>query len=260
MIPDAMTCPEPKRDDERTAKRLVRLCLGDTEVCLHDDGSQLGMYDLDLRWPDGHVEAMEVTRATSETMRQVAHRLDQQGPVIATEATRNWDVHLTADTTEVALVRSEIDHLLSLVEQAGLTRLRIGRFEARRSAAVARVRELGVQSGWSSECVSGQPGIRLHLPVRWWRQQPELVNRVVEDHAQRNAEKLARSGCDERHLFVLFDLGEMEAWSVIRDGEPPEAPPQLPEAVTTAWVASDRADGSPIVWRVRQTGSWEVLL
>jgi hypothetical protein len=219
------------------------------------------MYDLKLRWPDGHIEAMEVTRATSETMRQVVKRLDRQGPVIATEATRNWYVTLNPDTTDVKRVRSKIDHLLSQVEQAGLTELRIGGFEERRSAAVAAVRELGVQTGTSSECVSGQPRIKLHLPMRWWRQQPELVNSVVEAHAhaQDNVEKLARSGCGERHLFVLFDIGEMEALSVIHDREPPEAPPQLPEAVTTAWVASDRAD-TPIVWRVRRTGSWEVLL
>jgi hypothetical protein len=258
--PDTMTCREPQRPDDQTARQLVRLWRPDIDICLHDDGTQDMLYDLELRWPDGHVGAMEVTCATSATLRHVTFQLDRQGPVIATEATRNWDVHLAADTTDVALVRSKIDYVLSLAEQAGLTRLRTGRFEAGRSAAVARIRELGVDSGWSSECVSGQPRIRLHLPVRWWRQQPELVNKVVEDHAQRNARKLARSGCHERHLFVLFDLGEMEAWSVIRDGEPPEAPPQLPEAVTTAWAASNRADGSPVVWRVHRAGLWEVLL
>jgi hypothetical protein len=76
----------------------VQLCLGDVEVCQHDNGSQDEMYDLQLRWPEGRIESMEVTRATSETMRQVVKRLDREGPVIATEATRNWYVNLSPDS------------------------------------------------------------------------------------------------------------------------------------------------------------------
>ena len=65
--------------------------------------------------------------------------------------------------------------------------------------------------------------------------------------------KLARSGRAERHLFVLLDSGEEVAWSVMLDGEPPEASPQLPEAVTTAWVTTiPVADGDPTVWQSRR--------
>ncbi len=255
-----MTCRDPQRPDERTAKELVQLCLGGVEVCLHDDGTEPMMHDLDLRWSDGRVEAMEVTRATSAPMRHVAHQLDQQGPVLARESTRNWNVWLASGATDVGLVRAQIDHLLSLVEQAGITRF--GAREARTSVAPARVcRQLGITYGWSSEpAAGGQPKIVLNLPTHAWFQQPEAVNAVVEDHAERNATKLARSGRQERHLFVLFDLGEVEAWSVLRDGEPPEAPPRLPEPVTTAWAAGHRPDGTPIVWRVHRPGRWEVLL
>jgi hypothetical protein len=61
----------------------------------------------------------------------------------------------------------------------------------------------------------GRPGLLVDLldgrasgamPVRGWWQQSEAVNAVVEDHAARNAEKLARSGKSERHLFVLMTL------------------------------------------------------
>jgi len=34
--------------------RVLRFCLPEVEVCLHDDGSRPGMYDLRLRWPEGH--------------------------------------------------------------------------------------------------------------------------------------------------------------------------------------------------------------
>jgi hypothetical protein len=121
-------------------------------------------------------------------------------------------------------------------------------------------RRLGVDSAYSYPPRGGQPQIRLELPVRAWWQQPEAVNAVVEDHASRNAEKLARSGRAERHLFVLFDSGEAQAWSVMLDGEPPETSPQLPREVTTAWVTTRRADGNSTVWRVQRAGRWEVLL
>jgi hypothetical protein len=253
-----MTCREPQRPDDQTVKQLVQLCLPEVEVCLHDDGSELMMYDLDLRWPDGRVEALEVTKATSASLRRLLARLRRQGTITATECARSWVVPLADYDTDVRAVRARIDHLLGLVEQAGFTNF--GEREERRSVAVARVRRLGVNAAYSFPPRGGPPRIMLEVPVRAWWQQPEAVNAVVEVHAARNAEKLARSGRAERHLFVLFDSGEAEAWSVMLDGEPPEASPQLPEAATTAWVTTHRADGNPAVWRVRRGGRWEVLL
>jgi hypothetical protein len=232
-----MACRDTQRPDDQTAKQLVQSCLPEVEVCLHDDGSEPMMYDLDLRWPDGRIEALEVTKATSTSMRHLHARLRRQGMIAAAECARSWMAFLAAYDTDVAAVRARIDHLLSLVEQTGLTSF--GEREERRSVAVARVRRLGVDAAYSYPPTGdGQPRIRLELPVRAWWQQSEAVNAVVEDHAARNAGKLARSGRAERHLFVLFDSGEAEAWSVMLDGGPPDASPQLPEAVTTAWVTT----------------------
>jgi hypothetical protein len=255
-----MACRDPQGCDDQTAKQLLQLCLPDVEVCLHDDNSENMMYDLDLRWPDGRVEAVEVTRATSEPMRKLHSRIARRGRRFdAVESTRSWVVRLAVYNTDVAAVRARIDHLLGLVEQAGLTEFAEG--EALCSVAVTRVRRLGVDAAYSFPPRDGRPRIRLDLPGRVWWEQPEAVNAVVEDHAVRNAEKLARSGRAERHLFVLLDSGEEVAWSVMLDDEPPEAPPQLPEAVTTAWVTTTRADGNPTVWRVdRRADRWEVLL
>jgi len=60
--------------------------------------------------------------------------------------------------------------------------------------------------------------------------------------------------------FMLVAPGSMESWSGLIEREPPEAVPQLPEAVTTAWAADYRSDGRPVVWRARRPGRWEVLL
>ncbi|HXQ56966.1 MAG TPA: hypothetical protein VOA19_14350 [Actinomycetes bacterium] len=63
----------------------MQVCLPEVEVCLHDDGSEPMMYDLDLRWPDGRIEALEVTRATSASLRRLLHRLGRQGTIAGTE-------------------------------------------------------------------------------------------------------------------------------------------------------------------------------
>jgi hypothetical protein len=253
-----MTCREPNRPDEQTAKQLLLRCLPEVQVCLIDDNSRPMLYDLDLRWPDGRVEALEVTRATSASLRHLVHRLRRQGgTVAATQCARTWVVPLV-DGADVAAVRARIDQLLGLVERAGLTRF--GERDERRSVAVARVRRLGVDSAYSHQPKSRQPKIMLELPVRTWWQQSQAVNAVVEDHAARNAEKLTRSGKPARHLFVLLDSGEAAAWSALLDGDPPKRAPDPPEAVTTAWVTTTRAAGNPAVWRVRRGGCWEVLL
>jgi hypothetical protein len=51
--PAVMACRDPQRPDNQTARQLVQSCLPQVEVCLHDDGSEPMMYDLDLRWPMG---------------------------------------------------------------------------------------------------------------------------------------------------------------------------------------------------------------
>jgi hypothetical protein len=256
-----MTCREPQRPDDRTAKQLVQLCVRDVEVCLHDDGSEPMMYDLDLRWPDGHVESMEVTIAIDDDLLRLDLRLARHGTVIsANESTRDWTPLLASGTTEVRAIKSKADHLLSLAEQAGVTEF--SQRDERGSVAAAQVLGgLGVAHGLSYDPAGKQPKITLvgPAPARSFIQ-PESINEVIEDHARRNEKKLALSGCDQRHLFVLFDFTSPEGWNAfMEERHPPELPPQLPEAITTVWAAFIAWD-RPIVWRVHREGRWEVLL
>jgi hypothetical protein len=117
-----------------------------------------------------------------------------------------------------------------------------------------------VNIAFSREPAQKQPRIKLHGPWHGWWQKPEAVNHAVERHASVNAEKLARSGHEERHLFVLIETISFEASSALVARKPPENPPKLPEAITTAWVAGYGVDEAPVVWRVRRAGRWEVLL
>jgi hypothetical protein len=261
-----MTCREPQRPDDHTAKQLVQLCLPEVEVCLHDDGSEPMMYDLELRWPDGHAGAMEVTIAIDEDLIRLDRRIARQNTTIAAESTRDWQLWLPHGTTDVRAVLDEADHLLSLVERTGITSF--GEGGEHRSAAVARMRRrLSVAYGFSYRPRSQQPRITVIGPApKRFFVQPESINKVVEDHARRNEKKLILSGCDERHLFVLFDFTSPEGWNAFMEQrKPPELAPRLPEAITAVWAAWPMGrtlpiGSSPVVWRMRRVGRWEVLL
>jgi hypothetical protein len=263
-----MACRDPQRPDDQTAKQLLQLCLPQVQVCLQDDGSEPMMYDLDLWWPDGHAEAMEVTIAIDDDLLRLDLRLVRHGSMIpARESTRDWTLGLASGTTEVRAVKGKADHLLSLVERAGVTRF-IARNENESVTAIRMLRRLGVSHGYSFNARREPPKINIVSPgtARHWIQ-PESINKVVEDHARRNEKKLALSGCDERHLFVLFDFTSPEGWNAfVEEGEPPEMPLHLPDAVTTVWAAWPMGRNGPfyasppVVWRVRRGGRWEVLL
>lgn len=174
---------------------------------------------------------------------------------------------MASGTIEVRAVKGNADHLLSLVERAGVTRF-IARDENESVAAIRVLRQLGISHGVSFINARREPPkINIVSPgtARHWIQ-PESINKVVEGHARRNEQKLALSGCNERHLFVLFHFTSPEGWNAfVEQGEPPETPPRLPDAVTTAWAAwpmgrNGPFGSSPVVWRVRRAGRWEVLL
>jgi hypothetical protein len=225
------------------------------------------MYDLDLRWPDGHVEAMEVTIAIDADLLRLGLRLARYGSgILAQESTRDWLLLLTPGTIDVRAITSVADRLLSMAEHAGVTSFS-ERDEREPVAAAWKLRRLGVAHGFSYEPRGTHPRITLvgPAPAQYFIQ-PESINKVVEDHARRNATKLALSGCEERHLLVLFDYTSPEGWHAFQEQrDPPELPPRLPEAITTVWAALPIGrtlpfGSRPVVWRVRRGGRWEMLL
>jgi hypothetical protein len=96
---------------------------------------------------------------------------------------------------------------------------------------------------------------------------PEPAPRAVQEEVERqahqpdNIQKLERSGKAERHLFIWMDALH-PGWREL-GGPPPSIAPNLPEAITTVWVATEDLDEEGTrwrwaVWRADRTG-WEDL-
>jgi hypothetical protein len=93
-----MECRPPRREDERRVKRLLEELFPGLQACSYDDNSRPGMYDLELRWPDGRIEAMEVTSAASQEVSAItaaAHDLRRPRFMVkAVKVRYRWSIEL----------------------------------------------------------------------------------------------------------------------------------------------------------------------
>ena len=92
----------------------------------------------------------------------------------------------------------------------------------------------------------------------------DSITEAVEREAAANAEKLARTTADERHLFMWIDwtMSDLQA-AVIGVGDlgTLRRVPELPKGVDTAWVAPRAMvdERQMFLWRVTPPGAWEIL-
>ena len=89
----------------------------------------------------------------------------------------------------------------------------------------------------------------------------ESINKVIEKWASKEdvRQKLTNSGLPERHLFVWVEEDAPDlAWFLRDETFPPGNPPNLPEWVTAAWIASGDVE-RPVVWFVQPPQDWRVL-
>jgi hypothetical protein len=248
------------------AERIVKAAMPDVTVVQRDPGGgSLQTHDFDLVRADGVVEAMEVTEATSEHLRNAeAARADQVpfGALPAPGLKRTWHLITTPATPFKRL--GNCVPLLDQVEQAGLDRF----FASTDALRVPAVQDLairfGIEAGFGWAATTSPklvPGLPSHLeewvsdpndPGRWAREAGEL-----EAHKADNMAKLTDSGVAERHLFVWVDSANSVPWNDLDRGDLPNRPPALPPAVTTLWVAAIDSGGRRIAWRVRPPGPWE---
>jgi hypothetical protein len=230
------------------------------------------MHDLDLRWPDGRVEAMEVTSAASGEVSAIkAAESDLLKPhfamVQAVKVRRSWVVVLGAKPhwkevrSHLEQVHRQLDGCLADLEAEGASYLHPEQMKPW-SAAGHALRDLGVVTAFA---LPADPDPLIFLqPPRPQELQPaaaNLLNDEIEANVKANADKLGQSGRSVRHLFVWIDRIH-PVWTVFEsmlleegwDLLPPEAP-DLPPEVTTAWAATEVFD--TVIWRVQRSMQWE---
>ena len=124
-----MECRQPQPVEERRVKELLEEIYSGLQVCGHEDGSRNKMHDLDLRWPDGRIEAMEVTSASSlevSAIKAAARDLTPQLTMVQpVKVRRAWVVTLGAKShwrkvrPHLAEVHRYLDERLADLEAEG---------------------------------------------------------------------------------------------------------------------------------------------
>ena len=266
-----MGCRQPGSEEERRVKKLLEEIYSGLQVCGHDDGSRSKMHDLDLRWPDGRIEAMEVTSADSAEVSAIKAATGDLTPqytmVQPVKVRRAWVVTLAVKSDwrkvrpHLAEVHRHLDERLADLEAEGTFSFHPWQTKPWSKAEQA-VRALDVVAAFGL-LPDPDPMIFLLPPrleeVEFWA--ANFLNKEIEANANANADKLSRSGRSERHLFVWIDPIH-PIWTVLEgasleesSGLLPLEAPYLPPEVTTAWAATQVFD--TVVWRVQRSMQWE---
>ncbi len=249
------------RDEEEWAARCIRAALGRVEVRRNDDGSEAGMFDLRIVYPDRPFGAVEVTAAADAESTELWNITNgRRGRWQVDQLAGGWFVSLVP-SARAKRVLAELPRLLSELERRGIRRLEADAWHGGRLEGWAQA--LGVsRAGQGDTDFPGSVYLTIELPsersggfvgdsgdplARW-------VGEWLRGPRQRdNLEKLLHSGATECHVFVIlpgFSLAPFEVADLLwRDDAPlPTAEPDLPDAVTHVWAVSTWNAGAGMRW------------
>ena len=259
----------PNDDLERRIAAAICSILGSKYTRRDIGGTQIR--DFDLVFADKHVEPLEITEASIESIRQTQGRLrttDREAPSLS----RWWSLdmpsrQLAADGAEEAYdirrLLDEAEGFLGALEAAGRTSFDIAseRYSVRRGSVLFDpsngLFRLGVSLGSSLPAPPGEVG-RITLGMTssstgYGEPLSELV--LAEANDEGNCEKLKEPpGAPHRHLGVLLHPSVGRAYHSLRCGERLDSPPgELPLPITNVWALADRQ----IAW-VTPPGDWDM--
>jgi hypothetical protein len=259
--------------DELEAAELVASRLGGAATALDVEGAPDKTCDFEIVLANGARVALEVT-STKDTavLSLMATSFGRQHK--ARGLANDWQVgipHPSASAVPVSNLVKKIVPLLAVFEANGISEAgSAGRPGPAPAGSPAEVRdayrsmlELGAILVRSFGPVSSEPQlfITVHGGVG---ADIDEVNQLVVEAAEANAEKLAGTVSDERHLFVWLDSSRPAAELAVFTGTPPAMPPSLPPAVDAVWLATKAMlapgkVGVQRLWRVRPLEAWESL-
>jgi hypothetical protein len=269
---------DPWGDFERAAAIVVaRLTCG--EVLLQDDGSQHRMVDIALTHPDGRKAAVEVRTATApEYAEMQRHLRDPKGQFprhhSVPELGRIWALSVSPSTPLKDVV-AQLGPILQNREARGDTFQTIAvlaELPAAERAKVADLEALGIVDISSAPANPGEGAIMLYEPSvkgtfpvaaidletgQWSQLEPRWeplltwIDGTLNSSAKsitEHREKLAATGCAERHLFVGVTDASPDAYLTLLQGTVlPTVAPALPHEVTHLWLMNCGADRC-LVW------------
>ncbi len=249
------------RWEEILAARCIAAELG-VKVAVHDDGSADSMHDLNIAYTDRAAGAVEVTTAADPDCIALGRFVFGGERWIEAGLAGGWGVSLKP-TAKWKTIRAKLPDVLAAMEARGIREARPDIWWE--PAPYDEVlRGLGITHLFQSESTSFPGSIYLTIDqgiertagvvptdgaplLRWlskWIARPDKAD---------NLRKLAASGADERHLFLIlpgFADAPFEVTDLLmRDGAPlPDDAPELPPAVTHIWTVSTWTTGAGMRW------------
>lgn len=257
----------PLRPEEEWARSIIGRTIG-VPVEQHDDGTEPSMYDLRIRYVDRRPAAVEVTAAADRESIELWRLMNSKDERWMAEGlVGGWSVHVLP-TARAKRLRSDVPDLLSRLEEAGRRELRADL----RSSGADLLRQVALELGVAHAFQSGTnfPGsiyLNLELPPEqtggWVADTGDALAVWLGDFLNEPSQKdvrhkLARSGAEERHAFVITPGFTTAAFSVIdllmREGAPhPTIDPLLPPEITNVWAVSSWSSGVGFRWS-RESG------
>jgi hypothetical protein len=254
------------RPEEEKAREIVEATLGRQLVRRDAPGGPPGLHDFDMVERGRTIGALEVTGLADEQALGLDAAIHRHGEGIDTEmVARRWWIVLDraaeGGPIRYTAIKDKLPPLVAAIEAEGREVFRAE--DAWESVAVKSLFDaLPVEMGtsWNDD---KQPRILFLAPGRSAMVSGEVPHKAIEEAAagERFAgerRKLSASGLPERHLFVWAHSTIFDVWSGVCEGDPPTRPLELPEEITTVWLAAMGAtDIAP--WRAERGDVWHLL-
>jgi hypothetical protein len=244
------------RPEEKWAADCISGTLG-VEVVENDDGTEDSMYDLRILYTARPHGAVEVTAAADQDwMRTGSFSQDKW---TLPNLVGGWMVGLLP-TADLKRVRSDLPLLLEALEGQGVIDVQAERWwepgpykEVLHAIGISHVHQSETSYPGSVYFIPENDSSRMGgmvptdgRPLLDW-----IAEWVARTDKADNLLKLASSGADERHLFLILPAFADPPFDVVdllmRDDSPlPDSPPNLPDEITHLWALS--------VWNSSGTG------
>jgi hypothetical protein len=234
------------------ARDCLRATFPEASVQQNDDGSQSGMHDLTITYPDGRTGAIEVTAAVDARDLELWKLVGGRGKRrIEPSLIGGWVVRILP-TTRAKVFNEKLPGLLRALERNDLSDVRGD------ADSADPFRQLAGQLGivHAAQGSTAHPGsVYVMPPERPLNQMggfrpsngdalAKWISEWISDPSRSdNLSKLSCSGMLERHLFVLLPGFNRASFAVNNflmesDAPAPSIPPALPSKLTHVWAMS----------------------